>query len=106
MTKGSAGRDTIPASDKNPLAWVVVGLGLFLASAYADAWSIPFINDDYIFLDKTRGASFLSLWAPKALAFHWYRPWSRELHYWARSEERRVGKECERLCRSRWSPYH
>ena len=23
-----------------------------------------------------------------------------------RSEERRVGKECSRLCRSRWSPYH
>ena len=23
-------------------------------------------------------------------------------HHWARSEERRVGKEC----RSRWSPYH
>ena len=23
-----------------------------------------------------------------------------------RSEERRVGKECFRLCRSRWSPYH
>ena len=22
------------------------------------------------------------------------------------SEERRVGKECLRLCRSRWSPYH
>jgi general secretion pathway protein G len=31
--------------------------------------------------------------------------------YWwwngpTRSEERRVGKECRRLCRSRWSPYH
>ena len=26
--------------------------------------------------------------------------------YTDRSEERRVGKECERLCRSRWSPYH
>ena len=26
--------------------------------------------------------------------------------YIARSEERRVGKECLRLCRSRWSPYH
>jgi type VI secretion system protein ImpG len=26
-------------------------------------------------------------------------------HY-ERSEERRVGKECRRLCRSRWSPYH
>ena len=23
-----------------------------------------------------------------------------------KSEERRVGKECEDLCRSRWSPYH
>ena len=26
--------------------------------------------------------------------------------YFSRSEERRVGKECLRLCRSRWSPYH
>ena len=26
--------------------------------------------------------------------------------YDVRSEERRVGKECLRLCRSRWSPYH
>ena len=24
----------------------------------------------------------------------------------ARSEERRVGKECSQQCRSRWSPYH
>ena len=35
--------------------------------------------------------------------------WSR-LHSYpgngGRSEERRVGKECLRLCRSRWSPYH
>src|SRR3546814_16264924 len=25
--------------------------------------------------------------------------------FWARSEERRVGKECVSTCRSRWSPY-
>ena len=25
---------------------------------------------------------------------------------WMRSEERRVGKECASMCRSRWSPYH
>ena len=31
---------------------------------------------------------------------------SRPLLLWSRSEERRVGKECLRLCRSRWSPYH
>ena len=30
----------------------------------------------------------------------------RETKETARSEERRVGKECLRLCRSRWSPYH
>ena len=26
--------------------------------------------------------------------------------WWSRSEERRVGKECHVVCRSRWSPYH
>src|SRR3546814_3994012 len=31
---------------------------------------------------------------------------SREYTPFARSEERRVGKECVRTCRSRWSPYH
>ena len=30
----------------------------------------------------------------------------RMLEVRVRSEERRVGKECLRLCRSRWSPYH
>src|SRR3546814_2147862 len=32
----------------------------------------------------------------------WVPGWSGEF----RSEERRVGKECVRTCRSRWSPYH
>src|SRR3546814_18589395 len=27
-------------------------------------------------------------------------------YYSARSDERRVGKECVSTCRSRWSPYH
>ena len=31
------------------------------------------------------------------------REWQADI---IRSEERRVGKECLRLCRSRWSPYH
>ena len=30
----------------------------------------------------------------------------QEMQGLQRSEERRVGKECLRLCRSRWSPYH
>ena len=31
---------------------------------------------------------------------------ARRPHHHPRSEERRVGKECATLCRSRWSPYH
>ena len=30
----------------------------------------------------------------------------RFVELYDRSEERRVGKECAQLCRSRWSPYH
>ena len=33
-------------------------------------------------------------------------PNNKIIEYMFRSEERRVGKECLRLCRSRWSPYH
>jgi hypothetical protein len=62
--------------------WIAGALILFLATQYGSALSVPFINDDYVFLDKTRAASFLDLWRFRDLAFHWYRPWSRELHYW------------------------
>src|SRR3546814_13463607 len=35
-----------------------------------------------------------------------YRGFDQELAPHHRSEERSVGKECVRTCRSRWSPYH
>ena len=47
--------------------------------------SIPFLL--FLFFGLTLGVPFMG-------------------YYYARSEERRVGKECLRLCRSRWSPYH
>ena len=41
------------------------------------------------------------------MGFVKYNGMTAEQFVWAwRSEERRVGKECLRLCRSRWSPYH
>src|SRR3546814_20735242 len=33
-------------------------------------------------------------------------PYIDPSYFFARSEERRVGKECVSTCRSRWSPYH
>src|SRR5213083_3254699 len=40
-------------------------------------------------------------WGARSATRGW---WSRRPA--RRSEERRVGKECSLLCRSRWSPYH
>ena len=82
LKTGAPGAVTKNGPRDLPVVVMVLGLTLFFVSQYAGAWSVPFINDDYIFLDKTRVASFFSLWKPEALAFHWYRPWSRELHYW------------------------
>lgn len=63
--------------------WAVAALlAAFLVTQYGYAWRVPFLNDDYVFLDVTRGASFLSLWLPRPAVWLWYRPWSRELHYW------------------------
>jgi hypothetical protein len=60
----------------------LVLLAAFLAVAFGDGLRFPFINDDYVFLDRTRAAPFASLWGFGHLVFQWYRPWSREFHYW------------------------
>ncbi len=60
----------------------MVLLVAFLATQYPHTLGLPFVNDDYFFLDRTRLASFASLWQRHDLFFGWYRPWSRELHYW------------------------
>jgi alpha-N-arabinofuranosidase len=43
---------------------------------------------------------------PRRLDLAWHSTETNEVGLHERSEERRVGKECRRLCRSRWSPYH
>jgi crotonobetainyl-CoA:carnitine CoA-transferase CaiB-like acyl-CoA transferase len=56
---------------------------------------------------KANGILSQPVWNSKEVAAneHWH---MRGTLQWLddRSEERRVGKECRRLCRSRWSPYH
>ena len=48
---------------------------------YPGALSGPFFSDDYILLDKVRDASLGAILAPRALAYGYWRPWSRELHF-------------------------
>jgi hypothetical protein len=57
-------------------------LALLLFARFRDAFGLPFLNDDYVFLDHVAGKGFGALWGMGDLAFHWWRPWSREFHYW------------------------
>jgi hypothetical protein len=45
----------------------------------------PFHGDDYVFLDQVARPTFhfADIWARGTTTFGWYRPWSRELHFWA-----------------------
>jgi hypothetical protein len=62
---------------------LLVALLVLGALGYADALRLPFLSDDYLYLDETRGATLASVWAPTNLVSGYYRPWSRELHFWA-----------------------
>lgn len=79
-TQQAQGDESIPF-------WRLAGAAGALLAAFqlrwGDALRLPFINDDFLFLDKTRAAPLPALWGFDQLAFHWWRPWSRETHYWA-----------------------
>lgn len=68
----------LPAGRTIGMAFLV----LFLFARFRDAFGLPFLNDDYVFLDHVRDKGFGDLWGFRDLAFHWWRPWSREFHYW------------------------
>src|SRR4051812_45924823 len=60
---------------------VCAALLLFSAFAYLPLLRVPFIGDDYVFLDKTRVAGLGDLFSRRNTDFGWYRPWSREVHF-------------------------
>src|SRR3546814_17804996 len=77
---------------------------LSLASSLADEgrahWSRISLGCTPVTTPKT-SPSFFPVWQP------WRESALRRLPpTYRRSEERRVGKECVRTCRSRWSPDH
>src|SRR3546814_9593531 len=63
-------------------------------------WSSDVCSSDLLFDQFDRGLADLVFHIPDA------REVQSGIEQLARSEERRVGKECVSTCRSRWSPYH
>src|SRR5690348_14718004 len=66
---------------------LVIGLLLFAGSQYWHALGMPFVNDDYLILDRVRFGSFAQVWSFSNVFFGWWRPFSRELHYWLLAHE-------------------
>ena len=63
------------------------------------------------FIGTAKSAPAFVREATKIVESAGFKPWPKapaksDVRPGSRSEERRVGKECLRLCRSRWSPYH
>jgi hypothetical protein len=62
---------------------LAAALAGFLLTQYRRALDMPFSGDDFLILDRVRHASFAELFSREgARIFGWYRPISRELHYW------------------------
>jgi glycosyltransferase involved in cell wall biosynthesis len=72
------------------------GRYLLFVGVFEPRKNVPLLVDAFEILRHTRPEA-----ADLQLALAGGAGWRGE-----RSEERRVGKECRRLCRSRWSPYH
>src|SRR3546814_15380277 len=92
---------------KFPPFWLTLGIAVFQTTAFQCLSQIALVSGGaghVVMLAYT-----MPFWV---VLFAWIllgdRPTQR--HLWAfglaRSEERRVGKECVSTCRSRWSPYH
>jgi hypothetical protein len=62
-------------------AIVIAALAILAVTQVPDLLTVPFVGDDYFVLEKTRIEGLAAVWKPHGLISHYYRPWSRELHY-------------------------
>ena len=70
-------------------------------TGFCDTADLRKLGEAGIGVGKAKIAGFANLGGERGAAL-----FGKKLLHEVRSEERRVGKECLRLCRSRWSPYH
>ena len=77
------GRETYSLRSVQAGGWLVpLLLAVFLLVRYSTSFLVPFLADDLMFLQKTATLPFLSVWNTRSLDFFYYRPWSREWHFW------------------------
>ena len=87
-----------------PLAYVFIVIFLVLAAVFTFQVGGFFERGQADLQSFFRWHPWLYLVLIPAISM---RLWAEERNSGSqRSEERRVGKECVSLCRSRWSPYH
>ena len=93
----------VPEARGLPASFVLAnGGGIAYGEIHLDAASLRWLQADLPSIEDelTRGSAWVTLW--DAVLIGEVKPDA----FLARSEERRVGKECQSVCRSRWSPYH
>src|SRR5690349_12494373 len=71
------------SGDARLAALIICTLAGFAVIAYGSSLRLPFLADDYLFLDRTRWARVQALVSFAHVDFRGYRPWSREIHFWA-----------------------
>jgi hypothetical protein len=81
----SIGQSETPDQTRRIAFWVAVLLAVYGALQYRYVLGMSFVLDDYTILDKVIHAKFASLWTSENPLWGWYRPWSRELHFWTLS---------------------
>src|SRR3546814_20218884 len=83
--------------------WMILTIGPLLLGASLSLSSYGFVSAA---LEQGERAVGLTQLLPFLLAAGAFTLLYAAVPARARSEERRVGKECVSTCRSRWSPYH
>ena len=69
-----------PLAPPGVLAVLVAPVAVW-ALNHAAPLRLPFVGDDYFYLDEIRNAAFAGLGTPANLASRHSRPWSREFHF-------------------------
>ena len=103
---GPSERDFEEAADRTlrRLEQALSDIGGMEADLESGILTLEFDDGDKYVINSHRAARQIWMAANRNA---WHFDWLPERSAWiARSEERRVGKECLSVCRSRWSPYH